>query len=240
MGATATVMRISLLMALAAQLGFAQATLPTAYTGPWEYTEPPEGWAFSGLGTPDYLPDYDGLNDGAAKLDGTGDYIAIHYDAAAAKVTYWAKGLTFSGGTFRVEQSIDGTNWTELATYTELATNATFHKNKPFMASRYIRFNYTEKVHGNVGVDGISIAALGDFVQPVITDVSTTGSVARVSILKSVVDRIYALDTTTVLTNVPVIWTPIQSEEGTGGILDLQDPAPTNAVRFYRVRDATP
>ena len=150
-----------LLAALVARIGFAQASLPTAYTGPWERGEPPEGWAFHGLGGPDYNPDYDGINNGAAKLDGTGDYISINFDGAPASVTYWTKGLTFSGGTFRVEQSIDGTNWTALATYTELPTNATLQTHSTDWAARHIRFLYAVKVTGNVGIDGISVTAFG-------------------------------------------------------------------------------
>ena len=227
-------------VALAARLAFAQATLPTSWTGPWERGAPPAGWTFSGLGV-DLLPDYDGINDGAAKLDSTGDFISIGFSGSAASVTYWTKGLTFSGSTFRVEQSIDGTNWTELAAYTTLTSNATFRTDKPSAASRHVRFLYAEKITGNVGLDGISIAALGDFVQPVIGTFVATGGTATVSILESATGRVYALERTAALAAAPpVIWTQTDSKEGGGGALDLHDLAATNAAGCYRVRDITP
>ena len=236
----ARIRTIWLLVALVARIGFAQtAALPTAYTGPWEQGEPPEGWVFYGLGGADYNPDYDGINNGAAKLDGTGDFISIHFDGYAGAVSYWIKGLTFiSGGVFRVEQSINGTNWTALQSYTEMPTNAVFQTYATSLASLYIRFIYAERVTGNVGIDGISIVP---FVQPEIGTISATGGVARVSIPESVVGRTYALEYSTRMTTNPVTWMPpVDSRGGTGGSLEMQDLSPTNTVRYYRVRDATP
>jgi hypothetical protein len=229
--------RIWLLVALAARLGFAQAPLPTSWAGPWQSGTPPEGWTFFSLGGPDYNPDYDGLTNGAAKLDGTGDYVSIDYIGAAGAVFYWVKGLTVSGGVFRVEQSIDGLDWTPLQTYTTLPTNAEFKTHFPALAARHLRFIYAERVTGNIGLDGISIAA---FVQPVIETVNKTGGVTRVSLGQSVLGRTYALQHTLAITNVPVAWTLSDSQSGTGGALLLRDLTPTNAARTYRVRDVTP
>jgi hypothetical protein len=34
----------------------------------------------------------------------------------------------------------------------------------------------------------------------------------------------------------PVIWSPLQSfYNSSGGVIQIQDPSPTNATRFYRV-----
>lgn len=144
--------------ALAASLAFAQAPLPTAYSGPWLGGTPPAGWSFSGLGIPDYVPDYDGLNDGAAKFDGASDSISIHYDSPAASVSFWIRGLTFSGGTFRVEQSPDGRDWTTLATFAPPPSNATYRTLAPSPHSRHLRFRYVRRATGNVGLDGVSVA----------------------------------------------------------------------------------
>jgi hypothetical protein len=229
---------MGLLIALAVRLGFAQASLPSAYTGPWQGTEPPDGWTFSMLGN-DIHPDYDGRNDGAAKFQNTGQSISIQYDAPAGALSYWIRGLTFSGGVFRVEQSVDGLDWVPLQTYTQLPSTATFETRAPSLAARYLRFIYTMKEPGtgNVGLDGISIVP---FVQPVIGTITATGGVARVSILQSVAGRSYVLERTPVVTSVPVEWTPADSKTGTGGTLLLQDASPTNVVRYYRVRDTTP
>lgn len=221
---------------LASRPGLAQAVLPAEWTGPWQTATPPEGWTFTGLGG-DQIPDYDGFNDGAARLDGTDDQIAIHFSGPAGAVSYWIKGLTFSGGVFRVEQSSDGLDWTALQTYTALATNAVSQRHFPAGTARHLRFIYTEKVTGNVGLDGISIAAL---VPPVIAAVSATGGVARVAIAESVAGRTYALQHALALTNIPVAWNPSDSQSGTGSALVLRDLTPTNRVRYYRVLDVTP
>ncbi len=225
-------------VALAARLGFAQAALPTLYTGPWQYGTPPAGWTFTSLGGPDYVPDYDGVGDGAAKLDGTGDTVEIAFDSTASTVSYWIRGLTFSGGTFQVQESTNGVDWTALQTVTNPPAAATYQALTPSVDSRYIRFIYVLKGTGNVGLDGITI--LNDaFVQPVIS-AATFGGTNSVSVLDTVLGRTYVLEATGLLDAVPVLWTPADSRFGTGGGLVLQDLAPTNVLRFYRVRDATP
>ena len=142
-------------------LASGQATLPAVWTGPWQNTTPPTGWTFTSLGT-DYAPGYDGMNDGAAKLDGPGDAVTIFFDGAPNEVSYWIRGNSLSGAyVFKVEESTNGTDWTDVAVFngsgipaaSELKTNALQ------AASRHVRFQYVTKVSGNVGVDGISIAA---------------------------------------------------------------------------------
>lgn len=232
---------IAMGMALAAQLGFAQATLPTAYTGPWQTQAgaEPTGWVFHGLGF-DNNPDYDGLNNGAAKLDTTGDSISIWFASTAGEVTYWLKGLTFSGGVFQVEQSVDGTNWSAVATYAELPTTPTFKTNALAADARHVRFFYALKGTGNVGLDGITVSAYAPPVPPLIESLVATGGVVRVVVAETTPGRTYVLDQAATLTNAPVVWTQTDSEPGNGGSLTLQDAAPTNAVRYYRVRNAGP
>ncbi len=229
---------IGMLLALAAQAVFAQATLPTVHTGPWQYGVPPAGWTFSGLGGPDYLPDYDGINDGAAKLDGTGDFIEIAFNEPASQLSFWIRGLTFAGGIFTVEESTNGVAWTALQTYADPPTNAAFQVLTPSPAARFVRFIYTSRGTGNVGIDGITLLK-EDFVQPVISG-ATYGGTNSISVLETVLGRTYVLEYTRGLDAVPALWTPVDSDAGTGGGLVLQDLSPTNAARFYRVRDATP
>ncbi len=221
---------------MAARFAFAQAVLPTSYTGPWNSAAPPEGWTFSGLGFPDYTPDYDGTNDGAAKLDGTGDLISIHYDLPAASVSFWIRGMTFSGGVFKVEQSIDGASWTELAAYAPPPSNATFQTLVPSLHSRHVRFIYSSRLTGNVGLDGISIAK-SPFL--VITSLEKSNDVGRVRFVPSAEGRLYALQHTTNLTTTPVPWVQVSANYGNGGELELIDPL-VHYPRFYRVLDVTP
>lgn len=223
---------------LAAGLAFGQAApLPTEWTGPWKFGDPPPGWVFTGLGE-DALPDYDGINDGAARLDGSGDAIAIQFDAAAAAISYWVKGLAFSGGVFRVQQSTNGVDWTALQTDTELPATAVFRTHVPAAESRYVRFFYESKGTGNVGLDGISLVS---FVLPRIESFSVAGQVATLTVPNFVPGRTYWLEHADGLTTNPVVWIQDDVEIGAGAPLVFHNLSPTNALkRYYRVRDATP
>ena len=223
--------------ALAARLACAQAPVPTSYPGPWQGADPPEGWMFSGLGV-DPDPGYDGI-DTAAKLDDAGDFISIHYAVPAGAVSYWVKGLTFvSGGVFRVEQSSDGADWTALATHTNLPAAAVYLTHFPVPAARYLRFLSADRVTGNVGLDGISIAA---YVQPAIGSVEMSGQTATLVVPESVPGRTYWLEHAEALTNSPVIWTPAYAASGSAVPLVFTNAGSSHAPkRFYRVRDATP
>lgn len=221
---------------LVARLVFAQATLPTAYSGPWRDAAPPEGWAFSGLGSPDYSPDYDGQTNGAAKLDDAGDFLSIQYDLPAESVSFWIRGLTFSGGVFRVEQSSGGTNWAPLAAYAPPPATATFQTLELSPHSRHVRFIYSERVTGNVGIDGISIAKNAFFV---IERFERADGVGRIWVVPSAEDRLYALQHTTNLAMNPVPWVQVSASWGNGGELELIDPV-VDDPRYYRVLDVTP
>lgn len=221
--------------ALAARLAWAQAVLPTAYSGPWRDAAPPTGWVFSGLGSPDYAPDYDGHDDGAAKLDDAGDSISIQYDSPAESVSFWIRGLTFSGGVFRVQQSVDGTNWMELAAYSPPPATATFQTLDLSSHARHVRFIYAERVTGNVGLDGVSIAKSAFFVM---TRFERAGEGGRVWVTPTAEGRLYALQhTTNVLSS--NAWIQASASYGNGGELELIDPI-VHYPRYYRVLDVTP
>ncbi|MGD9781012.1 MAG: hypothetical protein AB7V14_02535 [Kiritimatiellia bacterium] len=221
-------------VALAARLAWGQAVLPTAYTGPWRDAVPPSGWVLSGLGSPDYA-DFDGNNDGAAKLDDAGDSISIHYDLPAESVSFWIQGFTFiSGGVFRVQQSVDGTNWMEMAAYSPPPAVATFQTLDLSSHARHVRFVYSERVTGNVGLDGVSIAKSAFFV---ITRFERSGEGGRVWVVPTAEGRLYELQHTTnvLLSNA---WVPASSSYGNGGELELIDPL-VHYPRCYRVLDVT-
>jgi endonuclease I len=130
----------------------AQTTLPTA----WSFVgTPPTGWTTSGTST------YTGSGNTppAGKFDNTGDWLQIWFSDAPGPLTYYMTGNSFSGGTFTIEESVNGINWTALRTETSLPTSYTLYTDNPDPNSRYIRFIYTNKVTGNVGVDDINLAA---------------------------------------------------------------------------------
>ncbi len=132
----------------------AQATLPTT----WSFTTTalPTGWTQTG--TAFYTSS--GATPPACKLDNTGDMVTIYFASAPGNLTYYIAGNSFAGGTFLVEESVGGTVWTTLHSFTTLpAGTYTLFTDVPNTASRYIRFNYSNKVSGNVGLDDITINA---------------------------------------------------------------------------------
>lgn len=139
-----------------------QATLPAFYSGPW--TTLPAGWTKQGTGT--YATDYDGLGEGSAKFDGSGDWIEIFFDGAPSTVSYWLKGSSLSGEySYKVRESVDGSTWTDVASYGSAnpINNSTpvQYTNNLLSSSRYAQFIYITKAVGNVGLDGVTIAGPG-------------------------------------------------------------------------------
>lgn len=132
----------------------AQAVLPSS----WSFTTAtlPNGWTESG--TAFYTGS--GNTPPAMKFDNTGDYLVINYASNAGALTYYLTGNSFSGGTFTVEESALGTVWTTLHTHTAPpAGTYSLFTDFPQSTSRYIRFIYTNKSSGNIGLDDVSIAA---------------------------------------------------------------------------------
>ena len=132
---------------------YSQATLPTNWSFPT--VNLPQGWTESG--TNFYTAS--GNTPPAMKFDNTGDYLIINVNSNPGDLTYYLTGNGFSGGTFTVEESDLGTNWTTLNTHTS-PPNATYmmFTDSPQPTTRYIRFIYTNKVTGNIGLDDVSIA----------------------------------------------------------------------------------
>lgn len=133
---------------------FAQAVLPTAWSFPTATL--PTGWTTTGTG----FYTASGFTPPACKFDNTGDLLTIFFASAPGNLSYYIAGNSFSGGTFLVEESANGTTWTTLHTFTSPpAGTYTQYTDVPNSTSRYIRFNYSLKVSGNIGIDEVSIAA---------------------------------------------------------------------------------
>lgn len=111
-----------------------------------------DGISHSGLGS-----DYG--SSPKLKFDGTGDYVIVQVSSAPGQLSYDIVGNSFSGGTFSVLASADGSNYsTTIATYTSLGSK----KNEEYdLASsiRYIKFIYTSKSSGNVALGNIVVTA---------------------------------------------------------------------------------
>lgn len=131
---------------------FAQAILPTA----WGFATAnlPVGWTQTG--TTFYTAS--GNIPPACKFDNTGDSLTIHFASAPGNLTYYLTGNSFTGGTFSVQESVDGNTWTTLHTHTAPpAATYTLFTDVPSSASRFIRFHYLLKVSGNIGLDEVTI-----------------------------------------------------------------------------------
>ncbi len=148
----------SALLIVAVQLsGIAQAVLPTSFD--FASTTLPANWT-SNTG----LDSYNGGNPGPSiKFAQTGKYLQIHFASNPGTVSYDIAGNSFENGTFTVEESVNGTAWTTVFAHgADIASPGT---GGSYVAkvqnlnptSRYVRFIYTAKVTGNVGLDNVVI-----------------------------------------------------------------------------------
>jgi hypothetical protein len=142
-----------LLSAFAYSVSVAQAVLPTTWS--FTTTSLPVGWTESG--TAFYTAS--GNTPPAMKFDGTGDYLIINFASAPGALTYYLAGNSFSGGTFTVEESANGVSYTALHTHTAPPAGVyQMFTDNPNSLTRFIRFIYTNKVSGNIGLDDVNIA----------------------------------------------------------------------------------
>ena len=109
----------------------------------------PTGFTQNGLGS-DYAAKP------KLKFDSTGDNLIVKIDKAAAMLFFDVKGNSFSGGTFTVQTSADGATYTDLKAYTDLGDTQTESFTLPADV-RYIKWIYSNKDKGNVGLGNIKV-----------------------------------------------------------------------------------
>lgn len=133
------------------------AKLPFAYDAK-DYSKLPTGLTQNGLGDAYSSSPY-------MKFDDTGDYIILKLNEAPVTLAFTIGGYGFYGGTFSVQTSTDGINYTNIATYTTLPTTANLYEVFYLTDSdvRYIKWIYTNKKTGNVGCGNISVKATPDY-----------------------------------------------------------------------------
>ncbi len=126
------------------------ATLPFTYDGNGQ-GDLPDGFTVNGLSTYSSSP--------KMQFNSAGDWAILHFGERPGTLTFDIKGNGFSGGTFKVQTSEDGTNYTDLETYTELgAVTQSKVFNNLGENVRYIKWIYTEKSSGNVALGNINLA----------------------------------------------------------------------------------
>jgi hypothetical protein len=137
--------------------GFSQAILPAT----WGFDDAaPIGWSESlGAGNTRYANGYNGQ---ACRMDAAGDFVLLEIGEDPGLLFYWLKGQNAGGawqGTFTLQESTDGINYTSLRTLigAELpSTQYTMFTDQPALSTRFIRWFYTEKVSGhNLALDNV-------------------------------------------------------------------------------------
>lgn len=91
------------------------------------------------------------------KFDATGKYLVLKLNEAPVSISYDIKGNSFSGGTFTVQVSANGSSYTDIETYTSLGDTQTITLLNSVDNVRYIKWVYTEKASGNVALGNINV-----------------------------------------------------------------------------------
>ena len=83
--------------------------------------------------------------------------LVLKINETPGTLSFDIKGNSFSGGTFKVQTSVDGETYTDLKTYTELGDKQSEEFNNVAANVRYIKWIYTEKSLGNVALGNIKL-----------------------------------------------------------------------------------
>lgn len=97
-------------------------------------------------------------NDPKLKFTTQGNHLTIQLADAPSSVSYHIKGNSFSEGTFKLQESADGSSYTDVASYTTLGSTTQNEIKSLKSTTRYIKFVYTTKSLGNVALGSIAIA----------------------------------------------------------------------------------
>ena len=91
------------------------------------------------------------------KFDDTSDYLVLKLTEQPYTLSFDIKGNDFSGGTFKVQTSTDGSSYTDLDSFTELGETESVEYNNIPAGTRYIKWVYTTKSSGNVALGNINV-----------------------------------------------------------------------------------
>jgi hypothetical protein len=138
----------------------APTTLPINHGGPWSPL--PTGFLGTGLGSP-YSSSLGGdTGTGSAKFDHTGDRLVISFNSTPSTLSYWLRGNPASGetataGTFLVQESPDGIDFTTVRTITNKNNTDQSYSEVLSGSTRFVSFLYQTKSGGNIQLDKLSI-----------------------------------------------------------------------------------
>ena len=129
------------------------ASLPFSYNSGYSNIASTTGLTQSGIDKSDYVTTNTKL-----KFNDTEDYLILKFAGVPNVLSFNIKGNGFSGGTFKVQYSDDGSSYTDLEVYDELGASELEESFNNIPASaRYIKWIYTKKSSGNVGLGNISL-----------------------------------------------------------------------------------
>lgn len=179
------------------------APLPFSFDGGLGDIATTTGLTQEGLGT-DYT------SSPKLKFDHTGDYVILKINERPGTLTFNIKGNGFSGGTFKVQTSENGTDYSDLATYTELGNTQNESFNNLGENVRYIKWIYTSKSSGNVALGNIALAS---YVAPSLHTVSwTSGEHTTLSV--SAGDQSSTINNGDEVASGSTVWVSVGVDEG--------------------------
>ena len=130
------------------------ADLPFEYNNGKAAIEETDGLFQEGLGS-----DY-GTDNTKLKFDDAGDWLLLQFNERPGTLTFDIKGNGFSNSIFTVQTSVDGETYDDLALYVDLASTETTKEINTLDADvRYIKWIYSQKAFGNVGLGNIKLDA---------------------------------------------------------------------------------
>jgi hypothetical protein len=128
------------------------ATLPFSFNSGKTSLEDTSGLTHNGLGS-----DYSTTNT-KLKFDSTGDYVILKIAETPGKLSFTLKGNGMSGTyKFSVLQSANGTDYSVLEEYDAVGGSEFSQTLNPASTTRYIKWIYTTKASGNVGLGNINL-----------------------------------------------------------------------------------
>ena len=140
------------------------ATLPFSFNAGRAAIADTNGMTQEGLGS-----DYSASTSPNTKLkfDSTGDYVVLKLNEEPGVLFFDIKDNGFKDGTFTVQTSADGVTYDNLMNYTGIKGDGLTEAFELDADVRYIKWVYTEKVTGNIGlgnifVDKVQTATVGE------------------------------------------------------------------------------
>ena len=147
------------------------AELPFSFDGGKADIEDTDGLSQEGLGS-----DYS--SSPKLKFDGTGDWLLLQFQERPGTLTFNIKNNSFSGGTFTVQTSEDGVTYTDLQAYTEITGTQNEEFTNLGENVRYIKWIYTEKSNGNVGLGNIALTKYAALAASITVDTDVVNATA--------------------------------------------------------------